>query len=402
MPGCGVLASIPGGWQAGSAAPWRVPEITLLTPQLLVGSRQFWERARSDIAAAQHRVLIQAMTFEGDSAGLGVAASVSGAGAADRRILVDDYSRNVINDTMLALPGASAALRAEAQATLDMFAGLVADGVGVRITNPVLGHPLRYPLRNHKKLLAMDDVVYIGGINFSDHNFEWHDLMLRIEDPGIAAFLVADFQRDWEGRPAGASATFGAIELITLDGTTNEARMAPLLALVAGAKHSVEMISAYPTMPFVAAMAEAARGGAKVDVYTPAPNNKPIVRDYLTGVAEGAGIALRLLPEMTHVKAILIDGDTLVLGSSNFNFASYRTSNDIVAICRDAALVGEFEARLLGPMRGAAVLAEKSGTPRWRQVRGRWGLEIADAALARLQHGAVRVIDWPTSDSRSS
>lgn len=368
----------------------------MVTSELLVGSRQFWERASGDIASARRRVLIQAMTFEGDSAGLGVARAIEQAAASDRRILVDDYSRNVINDTILALPGRSAALRAEAQATLDMFAGLVRGGVGVRITNPVLGHPLRYPLRNHKKLLVMDDVVHIGGINFSDHNFAWHDLMLRIEDSAIADWLSADFQRDWDGQPAGASATFGAIELVTLDGTTNEARMAPLLALVAGARRSVEMVSAYPTMPFVAAMAEAARGGAKVDVYTPAPNNKPIVRDYLTGVAQGAGIALRLLPEMTHAKAILIDGDTLVLGSSNFNFASYRTSNDIVAVCRDAALNAEFEARLLGPMRTQAVAAEKSATPRWRQLRGRLALEFADAALARLHHGPVRVINWPT------
>lgn len=366
-----------------------------MTCELLVGSQEFWECAARDIASARRRVLIQAMTFEGDSAGLGVSRAIAQAAATDRRILVDDYSRNVINDTILALPGRSAAVRAEAQATLAMFAGLVRGGTGVRITNPVGGHPLRYPLRNHKKLLVMDDIVHIGGINFSDHNFEWHDLMLRIEDPAIAEFLVADFDRDWAGKPAGASATFGAIELITLDGSTNEARMAPLLALVAGARRSVEMISAYPTMPFVGAMAAAARTGAKVDVYTPAPNNKPIIRDYLTGVAEGAGIALRLLPEMTHAKAIVIDGETLVLGSSNFNFASYRTSNDIVAICRDPVLIGQFETRLLGPMRAGAVLAEKSATPRWRQLRGRWSLELADAALARLRHGPVRAIDWP-------
>ena len=162
--------------------------------ELLVGSGKFWDRAKGDIAAAKRRVLVQAMTFEGDTAGLGVAHAIAAATAPDRRVLVDDYSRNVINDTLLPLPFRPSSVLAEARRTLAMFGDLVGQQVGVRITNPVLGHPLRYPLRNHKKLLVMDDVAYVGGINFSDHNFEWHDLMLRIEDREVAEFLVADFE----------------------------------------------------------------------------------------------------------------------------------------------------------------------------------------------------------------
>ena len=367
--------------------------------ELHVGSADFWARARADIRAARDRVLIQAMTFEGDAAGLSVAAAIQASTAADRRVLVDDYSRHVINDTMLALPFRPPSVLAEAKRTLQMFDDLVARNVGVRITNPVLGHPLRYPLRNHKKLLVMDDVAYIGGINFSDHNFAWHDLMLRIDDRDVAEFLVADFGRDWAGKPSGASAGFGDLDLISFDGDTNAALFAPLLKLVREAKCSVEMISAYPTMPFVEAMAQAARGGARVDLYTPAPNNKPVIRDYLTGVAGEAGIALHLLPDMTHAKALLIDGETLLLGSSNFNFASYRTSSDIIAVCRNTNLIAQFKAQLLGPARASGSPAAEARTPKWRQLHGRLALTVADAALARLWHGPVRVIDWPVSVS---
>ena len=367
--------------------------------ELLVGSGRFWERARGDMAAAKRRVLVQAMTFEGDAAGLGVAHAIAAATAPDRRALVDDYSRNVINDTMLPLPFRQPSVLAEAKATLAMFDDLVGRNVGVRITNPVLGHPLRYPLRNHKKLLVMDDVVYVGGINFSDHNFEWHDLMLRIDDAEVAEFLVADFERDWAGKPAGATASFGDFDLISFDGDTNAALFEPLLKLVREAKRSVAMISAYPTMPFVEAMAAAARGGARVDLYTPAPNNKPVIRDYLTGVAGEAGIALHLLPDMTHAKALLIDGEALLLGSSNFNFASYRTSSDIVAVCRNAELIAAFEAQLLGPARASASPAAEARTPKWRQLRGRMALRLADWALGRVDHGPVRAIDWPVTRS---
>ncbi len=366
--------------------------------ELLIGAQAFWARARADIAGARRRVLVQAMTFEGDAAGTEVATAIAAATATDRRVLVDDYSRNVINDTLLPrLPFRPAAVRTEARATLAMFGGLTADGVGVRITNPVLGHPLRYPLRNHKKLLVMDDVAYVGGINFSDHNFAWHDLMLRIEHIGAVEFLAADFERDWAGRPFAASAGFGDLELICLDGNglRNAERFEPLLALIRGARHSVEMISAYPTMPFVGAMADAARGGARATIYTPAVNNKPVVRDYLSAVAGPAGVELRLTPRMTHAKALLIDGETLLLGSSNFNFASYRANNDIVAVMQSPGLIAEFERALLAPARAEALPAARAHVPTWRKWRARLILELADAALARVRHGPVRAIDWP-------
>lgn len=371
---------------------------TLPAYELFVGAGDFWKRAQVDVAAAKRRVLIQAMTFEADAAGRSVAAAVEAAAAADRRILVDDYSRNVINDTMLPLPLRPEAVKREAADTLAMFTHLARDTpVGVRITNPVLGHPLRYPLRNHKKLLVMDDAAWIGGINFSDHNFAWHDLMLRIEDAAVADWLAQDFGRDWDGRPHAASQRFGDMELISFDGDRdrNARFFAPLLDRVRSAKRSVEMISAYPTMPFVAALAAAARGGAEATIYSPAGSNKPVVRDYLAAVAEPAGVRLRLMPGMTHAKALLIDGETLLLGSSNFNFASYRTSSDYVAVIENAGLTGDFVARLLEPARREARPASDLRIPAWRKLRGRIALEAADAALARVRHGPVRAIPWP-------
>ena len=53
--------------------------------KLAVGSGEFWDLARADIAAARHRVLIQAMTWEGDAAGLPVAQAIGGSNVADRR-----------------------------------------------------------------------------------------------------------------------------------------------------------------------------------------------------------------------------------------------------------------------------------------------------------------------------
>ncbi|HEX7710119.1 MAG TPA: phosphatidylserine/phosphatidylglycerophosphate/cardiolipin synthase family protein [Sphingomonadaceae bacterium] len=360
--------------------------------EMLVGSGDFWARAALDVAAARRRVLIQAMTFEGDAAGLGVAHAIRASTAEDRRVLVDDYTRNVLNDTFLVL-SRDPALAAEARTTWAMFDELKQNGVGVRITNPVGHNPFRYPVRNHKKLLVMDDVAWLGGINFSDHNFAWHDLMVRIEDRGIVDWLAEQFERDWQGTPRPAEARFDGIKLLSLDGTDNARQLDPLLARIGAATRSLEMVSAYATFPFVDALAAAARRGVSAALYTPRENNKPIVRDYLCGIAESSGLRICLTPGMTHAKALLVDGRVLVLGSCNFEFVSYRTNSEFVAVIEDAALIADFEARLLAPMRANSHVACAADVPAWRRRGARMALKVADRALARLKPGP-RVTEW--------
>lgn len=337
-------------------------------------------------------MLVQAMTFEGDAAGLGVAHAIGQSTATDRRVLVDDYTRHVINDRFLALTR-DAQIKTEAEATWAMFDALVAAGAQLRITNPVGANPFAYARRNHKKLLVMDDVVWLGGINFSDHNFAWHDMMLRIEDREIADWLAGEFDRDWQGRPQAAAVSFADIELLSLNGSDNETGFAPLIAAFAGAKASIEVISAYPTFPFVSAMAEAAARGVPVTLYTPRPNNKPVIRDYLLGMARASGLSIRLLPEMTHVKAALIDGEALVVGSSNFDFVSHRANAEYVATISDAALIVDCEERLFAPARAASRETEPDDHSVWRGFWAKLGLRAADVLIAGLGQ-PKRIAEW--------
>ncbi|WP_374529116.1 phosphatidylserine/phosphatidylglycerophosphate/cardiolipin synthase family protein [Novosphingobium sp.] len=360
--------------------------------ELLVGSKAFWACAAQDIAAARRRVLIQAMTFEGDAAGSQVASAICASPAADRRVLVDDYTCHVINDTFLALSRAPQ-LQAEAAATWAMFDAIEASGAALRITNPVGRNPLRYALRNHKKLLVMDDVLWIGGINFSDHNFAWHDMMLRIDHAGIANWLAGEFERDWRGETASSAAEIAGVSLFSVDGSSNEGHFASLLSLFANATRSIEVVSAYPTFPFIDAMASAARRGVPVRLYTPRPNNKPVIRDYLMGVAQHSGLEIRLMEEMTHVKAALVDGEALVVGSSNFDFVSHRANAEYVATIRDADLIADFEARLLEPARAGSVPAGPQDYSRWRSWKARLGLLAADVVVSWLNHGP-RIAEW--------
>jgi len=360
--------------------------------ELLVGSAAFWARARADMTAARRRLLVQAMTFEGDEAGLGVAGAIGQSAAADRRVLVDDYTRHVINDRFLAL-SRDPAIMAEAASTWAMLDRLQDSGAGVRLTNPVGRNPLRYATRNHKKLLVIDDAAWIGGINFSDHNFAWHDMMVRIEHPAVADWAAAEFERDWTGQTATSNAAVGGVDLLSLDGSANEAGFAPLLEVFAGATRSIEVVSAYPTFPFVDALAEVAARGVPVRLYTPRPNNKPVIRDYLMGVAKASGLDIRLTPMMTHAKAALIDGAALVVGSSNFDFVSHRANAEYVATIRDPGLIAQFESDLLTPLREGAQAPGPDDHSPWRAWKARAGLRVADVLVSFLDHGQ-RVAEW--------
>ena len=364
--------------------------------ELSVGSESFWRRARNDIEQARRRVLVQALTFEGDGSGLAVAEALKRSAARDRRVLVDDFTRMVVNDSFVRSPRylTDRAFRTEVRATGQMFRDLTECGVGVRVTNPLRGNPLRYGLRNHKKLIVADDVAYIGGLNFSDHNFAWHDLMLRIEGGEAASFLAADFQSTWDGGAALTSRTFGDMHLIALDGRTNDVGFCPLFDAIGAAKRQIVVISPYLSFPFIDYLGEAARRGVGVEVLTPLPNNKPLVRNYLIAACERAGLCVRLTPEMSHLKAMLLDDELLALGSSNFDFPSYYSMEEFLALIRSQSLVSSFKAEVLVPMRATTVPAAVARPRAHQTIASRIVLGIAGFGVRHLGRMSRGVANW--------
>ncbi len=346
---------------------------------LLVGSADFMAQARADMAKARRRLLVQAMTFEGDQAGLGVGRAVMASPASDRRVLVDDYTRFVVSDRFVFSPHnlLDPDFRGEVKATRGMFDALSRRGVGVRVTNPAGPLLLGFPFRNHKKLIVADNTAYLGGINFSDHNFAWHDLMLRIEDAELSDLLAADFESTWQGQGRSWNAERGDIALFGLDGRDNHARFGEIIGAIEAAEREIAVVSPYLTFPFTGALARAAARGVEVTLVTPAANNKPIVRDYLLQTAARDGLRVRLTPEMIHLKGMLIDGRKLVLGSSNFDFVSYWIEEELVAIVSNPELIADFRARVLEPLIAGAL---PDGAMQPSQARGRCASALLRAA----------------------
>ncbi len=364
--------------------------------ELLVGAGDFWARAAQDIARARRRLYVQAMTFEGDAAGRPVAAAIAASPAADRRVLIDCYSLHVVSDRFVHGPAAllNRALRDEVRATRAMYGEMAKAGARVRLTNPVGPLFWRYPARNHKKLIVADDVAYVGGINFSDHNFAWPDFMIRLEGAAAADLLARDFEATFAGAPRPWRADLGEVQLISLDGRSNARGFAPVMDLIESARVGITVISPYLTFPFTDALARASARGTPVRLITPFANNKPMVRDALLAVAERVGFEVRLLPEMSHLKAMLIDDEALVVGSSNFDFVSLAAEEELMAVIAAPALIEDFRRRILDPALAAALPAGA-----WRpSPLAAHASELVLRLAARRVHGARfaprTAVDW--------
>lgn len=364
--------------------------------ELLVGAADFWARAEGDIARARRRVLAQAMSFEGDLAGLAVARALTDSAAADRRVLVDDYTRLNINDrSVRSWTGRpDPALRDEVAATARMFQDLVVAGVPVRVTNPVGRFGAGYPARNHKKLIVADDVAYLGGINFCEHNYAWHDFMLRLEGTTASDFLADDFDATFSSRARPATADFAGLGLVSLDGRSNAAALAPVHRAVAAAKHDITVLSPYLTFPFTDHLARARKRGVAVRLITPWANNKPIVRDALLIAAERAGFEIVLMPRMSHLKALLIDRETLVVGSSNFDFVSLAAEEEVMAIVTDPALIAEFRDRIIAPALAEALPVGAHRVSRLGGAVSGSALRLADVVARRARGWPRTAVDW--------
>src|SRR5262249_3858873 len=88
----------------------------------------------------------------------------------------------------------------------------------------------------------------------------------------------------------------------------------------------------------------------RVTVISPAANNRGFLHRYMLAEAARSGFDLRLyMPRMSHMKAMLIDNHTLLLGSSNFDFMTWNHLGEVLGVITDPQLIHDFRERVLLP-----------------------------------------------------
>ncbi|MFT7475852.1 MAG: cardiolipin synthase [Verrucomicrobiales bacterium] len=302
----------------------------------LLMNTDFVRGLHEGLAAASERICIQVMTFDGDAAGLGVSELLIDAAerGVDVRLTVDVFAFRYVSDVKVNSP----LVADEVAETHAMFDRMEAAGVAVTYISP-WGPLLMFgPFRNHKKVYVIDDVAYIGGINISDHNFEWLDFNIGFTEPSMVAAVVDDFEKTRAGE---RQALRGPI-------ITNEHVEATFLELIEQATESVVVASPYALDVDLVKRLAAVSAGEKV-VVAPRRNNFRMFRatdPYIRARLSRQGVELRTYTDFFHAKFALIDGTKLLVGSSNFGRHSFRCNQEIAVVIEDQDFITSFKSVL--------------------------------------------------------
>ncbi len=319
---------------------------------LCVDGPEFMASVERDLAVARDRALIQTLSFEADAAGYALAAALVASPAEDKLLLVDSFSRFVVSDKFLYDPTRllDVPLGEEVRATLRLLEHLRAHGVDVRFGRPYGPGEDNLAARDHKKIVVIDNTAYVGGINFSAHNFVWHDLMLRIDDNAIAEVLAADVYRSRTGDSGLTTMTFDGVEIVAGRGDGEPDILDRVARGIAEARDSIYLECPYITEPYFELLGAARARGVAVTVVTSEHINRLGLKQSIMDACRRHDLDLRLAGgEMTHVKAMLIDGETLYMGSANFDFLSSTLQPEVLAVVDDPDLVAVFVTRVMEP-----------------------------------------------------
>jgi len=324
-----------------------------MNTEVLVDSGNFMLKLEQEVIKAKKSVYIQAMSFEGDEAGKSLIEILLKSNAKDIRLCIDSYSKLVINDQFIYSLRylKSPKFRETIRNTKQFIEAAKSKGIQIKYTNPLGFLFLKYPRRNHKKMIVIDgEKMFIGGINFSNHNFEWHDFMLYLEKKSLSQTIEKDFLKTWSGTNQSIEINDGLSKIFFFDGYKSKYVYDEFFKHISSARKSINVLSPYVSNPLLSFIKNKVSKEVSVKIITPSVNNKSIFKHLL--VRELKHKYFKLLEYqkgMSHLKAILIDDEKLIIGSSNFDFISYYYEQEVVLVTTAEEIVEEFKNKILEP-----------------------------------------------------
>jgi len=234
---------------------------------------------------------------------------------------------------------------------------------------PLHGKIRRPDLRNHRKLLVVDDAVgFTGSQNMTEPGYnkpknhevgrEWVELMSRLEGP-VVAQLAAVFASDWYaetgerlgGRvvPIASAAPDADVAMQIVPsgpGFAAENNLRLFTTLLYSATERISLTSPYfvPDESLLYAVTTAALRGVDVELFVSEEADQFMVghaqASYYRALLEaGVKIWLYPAPYVLHSKHFTIDDEVAVLGSSNMDMRSFALNYEISLMMIGSATV---------------------------------------------------------------
>lgn len=335
-PLCRLLLGIaPEGMSAGNLVRW------------LPSGNDFFAAASLAIESAQRSVCFQVYIFRPDATGLHLLRLLSRAArrGVAVRLLYDSFG--------------SFGLKAAHLQELRAAGGLAEAFL------PLLWkrRPFTVNLRNHRKLLVVDErVAFTGGRNVGDEYSQdrfgarrkWLDAMVQVEGPAALAMHEC-FAQDWffatdeELPPAQAAepAAPRGHDVLGIVGSGPDRDSQPLwlaaFQAVADSRERIDLSSPYlvPPPPLLLALRVAAARGVAVRIYTNGPRSEARVlyhaqRSYYDELI-AAGVELyETEADYNHAKILVVDGRVVMVGSANMDMRSAHLNFELACVLPDS------------------------------------------------------------------
>lgn len=250
-------------------------------------------------------------------------------------------------------------------------------GVQIRHYRPLRWYSLdRVNNRTHRKLLVVDGRIgFTGGVGIADQWLgdaqdpdQWRDSHFRIEGPAVAQMQTA-FNDNWvktTGEVLNGPAYFpplfraGDVDahlFIASPAGGSESMHLMYMLAVAAANQSIDLAASYfvPDHLIAEALIAARRRGVRVRVLVPGRYVDSDLVRYASKAGWGpllqAGMEIHeYQPTVLHTKLLVVDGELVSVGSTNFDIRSFRLNDEASLNLYDrpfaAAMTRVFEADL--------------------------------------------------------
>jgi len=253
----------------------------------------------------------------------------------------------------------------------DYFKELIAHKGEVRFFQKIIYNTdvfTRSHKRNHRKLLLIDDEIsYIGSSNITGYNLNWRESVLRMKSD-ITPQFVKLFRQDFK--------SFNKYNINTLRRTTpikfNDfeiLRDAPSMAfkrinnkfikMIKHAQKQVVIETPYflPGFLLRKALMDAAQRGVTVNVILPKQSDVTLIdilRNKYLGPLSKKGVNFLFYQiNNLHAKLMLIDDSAFAIGSSNFDYRSFRYMYEIMLIGQDSRIMEQIKTHAINTLEDA-------------------------------------------------
>jgi cardiolipin synthase A/B len=228
-------------------------------------------------------------------------------------------------------------------------------GVHVERYRPLHWYNLgRINNRTHRKLLVIDGRIgFTGGVGIGDPWLgdaqdpdHWRDLHFRIEGPAVSQFQAA-FNDNWiktTGEVLNGAGYFPQLDraggmdahlFISSPSGGSESMHLMFLMAIAAAEHTIDLQAAYfiPDELITKALIAARHRGVRIRVIVPGKNTDSDAARFASKAGWGplllAGMEIyEYEPTMFHNKMLIVDGELVSVGSTNFDLRSFRLNDE--------------------------------------------------------------------------